>query len=234
MTYKIPADREWKIGEAVSKSPIGPGKVTGLTQAGFPQVNNVAVTWLVLEDGAVVGHKPANEINISPRLAIRLNNDKTVDEIITRDETGECLFHMEQMSKDPNTYWMRFYSTPAVPLPRELIVNFGPGGAVFNFDPPSDYEDEEFIHEEFRTPPESIPQQIDHFMRYFGMKLTLEAMIKNVSNAKRDEQMNWPDRDTSYLDKLVEDLTTTLKNYEARYQGKPDYEEGEATPAWGK
>lgn len=97
MSYKIPADREWSVGEKVRLSPVGPGIVTGITQAGFPQVNNVAVTWLILDDGRGVGTRPENEINITPRLAIRLNNDKTVDEIVTRDEAGECLFHMEQM-----------------------------------------------------------------------------------------------------------------------------------------
>lgn len=32
-------------------SPVGPGIVTGETQAGYPMVNHVAVTWLVLDDG---------------------------------------------------------------------------------------------------------------------------------------------------------------------------------------
>lgn len=59
------------------------------------------------------------------------------------------------------------------------------------------------------------------------MKKTLQAMIDNIAAAKRDEEMNWPNRDVSYLDKLMEDLNTTLKNYEARYKGEPDYEDGE-------
>lgn len=95
------------------------------------------------------------------------------------------------------------------------------------FDPPRDHSDEKYTQEEYRTPPESIPQQVDHFIRYFGMKRLLEEMIASTKAASRDEKTNWPTRDSSYLDKLADDLNTTLKNYEGRYPGEPDYYEGE-------
>ncbi len=41
------------VGDAVADSPVGAGKVTGITEAGYPQVNHVAVTWLKRPDGAV-------------------------------------------------------------------------------------------------------------------------------------------------------------------------------------
>jgi hypothetical protein len=41
------------IDDDVSESPVGPGKVTGITEAGYPQVNNVAVACLKRADGAV-------------------------------------------------------------------------------------------------------------------------------------------------------------------------------------
>lgn len=40
------------VGDPVSDSPVGPGTVTGITEAGYPQVNNVAVAWLARPDGA--------------------------------------------------------------------------------------------------------------------------------------------------------------------------------------
>lgn len=40
------------IGDAVSASPVGAGEVTGITEAGYPQVNYVAVVWLERPDGA--------------------------------------------------------------------------------------------------------------------------------------------------------------------------------------
>lgn len=41
------------IGDAVRESPVGPGTITGFNGRGFPQVNEVAVSWLVLADGTV-------------------------------------------------------------------------------------------------------------------------------------------------------------------------------------
>ena len=49
-----------EVGDPVRASPVGPGTVTGITQAGYPQVNRVAVTWLEREDGAV--YDPHNRV----------------------------------------------------------------------------------------------------------------------------------------------------------------------------
>lgn len=40
-------------GDAVKASPVGAGTVTGITDAGYPQVNHIAVGWLERTDGAV-------------------------------------------------------------------------------------------------------------------------------------------------------------------------------------
>ena len=164
------------------------------------------------------------EIVVSPRLLIRLKDDGKLDEVVTRDELNECDFHLEHL--DEEQWWMRWYSTKSRPLPRELIINLGSSGAIQSFDPVPNYEDEKWTSPEFRTPPENISKEVDHFIRYFGMKRLLEEMISLNIKAKQDENTNWPDRDTECLDKLTDDLTTTLKNYENRYPGEPDYEEG--------
>lgn len=41
------------VGDAVADSPVGPGHITGITEAGFPQVNHVAVARLTRTDGVV-------------------------------------------------------------------------------------------------------------------------------------------------------------------------------------
>lgn len=41
------------INEAVADSPVGTGSITDFTDAGFPQVNHVAVAWLECEDGTI-------------------------------------------------------------------------------------------------------------------------------------------------------------------------------------
>jgi len=41
------------IGDTVSDSPVGPGTITGITDAGFSQVNHVAVARLTRTDGIV-------------------------------------------------------------------------------------------------------------------------------------------------------------------------------------
>ena len=41
------------VGDDVAESPVGPGKVTDITQAGYPQVNGVAVACLKRTDGVV-------------------------------------------------------------------------------------------------------------------------------------------------------------------------------------
>lgn len=42
-----------QVGDPVKDSPVGPGVVTGITEAGYPQVNDQAVAVLIREDGAV-------------------------------------------------------------------------------------------------------------------------------------------------------------------------------------
>jgi hypothetical protein len=42
-----------EVGDPIAYSPVGPGKITGITDAGYPQVNHVAVSVLVRVDGAV-------------------------------------------------------------------------------------------------------------------------------------------------------------------------------------
>ena len=40
-------------GDEIADSPVGPGVITGITQAGYPEVNHVAVTWIRRVDGVV-------------------------------------------------------------------------------------------------------------------------------------------------------------------------------------
>lgn len=41
------------VGDPVRNSPAGPGKITGITESGYPQVNGVAVSVLIRGDGLV-------------------------------------------------------------------------------------------------------------------------------------------------------------------------------------
>jgi hypothetical protein len=42
---------ELQVGMKVIDSPVGPGEITDVTGAGFPEVNDVAVAWAFLEEG---------------------------------------------------------------------------------------------------------------------------------------------------------------------------------------
>ena len=42
-----------QVGDTVADSPVGPGVITGITEAGYPQVNHVAVARLKRTDGVV-------------------------------------------------------------------------------------------------------------------------------------------------------------------------------------
>ena len=44
---------EIRIGDMIAESPVGPGVITGITEAGYPQVNHVAVVCLKRTDGVV-------------------------------------------------------------------------------------------------------------------------------------------------------------------------------------
>lgn len=46
-----------QVGDTISDSPVGPGVVTGITEAGYPQVNHVAVGRLTRTDGVVFDPK---------------------------------------------------------------------------------------------------------------------------------------------------------------------------------
>lgn len=40
-----------QVGDTVAESGVGPGTITGITDAGYPQVNHVAVARLIRTDG---------------------------------------------------------------------------------------------------------------------------------------------------------------------------------------
>lgn len=42
-----------EIGDTVADSPVGAGTITGITEAGYPQVNRIAVGRLIRSDGVV-------------------------------------------------------------------------------------------------------------------------------------------------------------------------------------
>ena len=48
----IPPDY-FQVGDTIADSPVGAGVITGITEAGYPQVNHVAVARLTRTDGAV-------------------------------------------------------------------------------------------------------------------------------------------------------------------------------------
>ncbi|WP_087865856.1 hypothetical protein [Comamonas thiooxydans] len=51
-------------GDTVKDSPRGPGTITGVTAAGFPQVNHVAVAWLERTDGVIFDPRGVREAAI--------------------------------------------------------------------------------------------------------------------------------------------------------------------------
>ena len=50
--------REIYVGEKVKNSPMGAGIFTDVTDAGYPRVDHVAVTWMVMDDGEI--YNPLN------------------------------------------------------------------------------------------------------------------------------------------------------------------------------
>jgi hypothetical protein len=43
-----------EVGDRVADSPVGPGVIDEFSDAGYPRVNGIAVTWLRLETGEVM------------------------------------------------------------------------------------------------------------------------------------------------------------------------------------
>lgn len=39
-------------GDTITDSPRGPGSFTGMSDAGYPRVDHITVTWVIREDGA--------------------------------------------------------------------------------------------------------------------------------------------------------------------------------------
>lgn len=42
-----------QLNDTVKASPVGAGRITEITESGYPRVNNVAVAWLIRTDDAV-------------------------------------------------------------------------------------------------------------------------------------------------------------------------------------
>lgn len=43
----------WRIGDRIAASPVGRGVITGVTERGYPRVNEIAVATFIAEDGGV-------------------------------------------------------------------------------------------------------------------------------------------------------------------------------------
>ena len=62
-----------EAGDTVKDSPTGAGVITGITDAGYPQVNHVAVAWLEREDGAVFDPRGVRSKALADRAALAAN-----------------------------------------------------------------------------------------------------------------------------------------------------------------
>ena len=56
-----------EAGDVAKDSPTGPGTVTGITAAGYPQVNRIAVAWLERDDGAMFDPRGVREKTLAAR-----------------------------------------------------------------------------------------------------------------------------------------------------------------------
>lgn len=56
-----------EVGDVVKDGPTGPGIITGITDAGYPQVNHIAVAWLERDDGAVFDPRGVREKTLAAR-----------------------------------------------------------------------------------------------------------------------------------------------------------------------
>jgi hypothetical protein len=43
----------WRIGDRIAASPVGRGVITGVTERGYPRVNEIAVATFITQDGGV-------------------------------------------------------------------------------------------------------------------------------------------------------------------------------------
>lgn len=56
-----------EVGDHIKDSPMGEGKVTGITDAGYPQVNEVACAWLERTDGVIFDPRGVREKHLAER-----------------------------------------------------------------------------------------------------------------------------------------------------------------------
>ena len=63
------AGKYLEVGDVVKDSPQGAGTITGITDAGYPRVNGVAVAWLEREDGAVFDPRRVRDKHLAARAA---------------------------------------------------------------------------------------------------------------------------------------------------------------------
>lgn len=156
-------------------------------------------------------------------LEVRLYDNGHVDEVVTKDVGGKVDFHMEQMSE--SAFWMRFYSTPYQPMPKDVVVNmrietdnkFGTRlVARVELDSAADY------HRAGNPPPApdlDVHKQVDQLIKTVGMKRILESLIKNVQEAHAGELADGKSENhIDYLTRLQQDLRGTLQTYERRHE----------------
>ena len=106
-------------GDTVAVSPVGPGTITGITQAGYPQVNDVAVACLKRTDGEVFdphGHyaklvkkeeHPVMRIYIAgPMTGLKDLNFPAFHAVAaTLRAAGHIAINPAEINPDPNAEW---------------------------------------------------------------------------------------------------------------------------------
>lgn len=64
-----------EVGDTVADSGMGAGVITGFTERGYPQVNNVACAWLIRTDGARFDPNGVADRHIAERAAKEAGHD---------------------------------------------------------------------------------------------------------------------------------------------------------------
>lgn len=138
-------------------------------------------------------------------IEVRLHKDGTLDEIVIEDpRTGQCLFHLEQMSDQH--FWMRAYG-----ITQDLVANIGAvmgmcdgksitdeKGYIIGFektegpvvDTNFEWEDstnESECGEKFATPPVKRREKVAEIINRFGVACVLQEIADILRQGRKAE-----------------------------------------------
>lgn len=188
------------VGTVVQYSPVGSGIITGITEAGYPQVNHVAVTWLITGSGIVYG-------KVVPHCDVAKENDMKLVFYYTVMNGNEAILFKQGTGPYDNAIFPDNFD-----IELYWVIKFEPN--MTNVDSePSDTPTSEEVPADPKSS-DSKPTPMDHARELAGIIIDSELLNLNPDDSDKVKRIlaAWLDtaavesRNVMYYQELIDTI----------------------------